>query len=89
MLIDCDNCAVRDIACGGCVVSALLGGPAHGAHGLDLDERERRALDVLAGVGLIPPLRHTAFAASIVSAPADPAPPAAPAARRAPNRRVS
>ncbi|HEX6470327.1 MAG TPA: hypothetical protein VF069_14615 [Streptosporangiaceae bacterium] len=56
MLIDCENCAVRDVACGGCVVSALLGGRGHG---VDIDEGERRALDVLADVGLVPPLRHS------------------------------
>lgn len=57
MLIDCDNCEVRDIACGGCVVSTLLGAPGRG---VEIDEGERRALDVLANVGLVPPLRHTA-----------------------------
>jgi hypothetical protein len=57
MLIDCDSCEVRDIACGGCVVSTLLGARSHG---VEIDEGERRALDVLADVGLVPPLRHTA-----------------------------
>jgi hypothetical protein len=61
MLIDCDNCEVQDIACGGCVVSTLLGAPSHG---VEIDEGERRALDVLADVGLVPPLRHTAPGAS-------------------------
>jgi hypothetical protein len=56
MLIDCDNCEVRDIACGGCVVTTLLG---DAGDRLDIDERERQALDLLAEVGLIPPLRHT------------------------------
>jgi hypothetical protein len=55
MLIDCDNCEVRDIACGGCVVTTLLGDTGDL---LDIDERERQALDLLAEVGLIPPLRH-------------------------------
>lgn len=27
MMIDCDRCAVRGLACGDCVVSVLLGGP--------------------------------------------------------------
>jgi hypothetical protein len=80
MLIDCDSCEVRDIACGGCVVSALLGGPARGLEILEIDEGERRALDVLADVGLVPPLRHTAPADSV---------PAGPAAPTRPNRRVS
>ena len=54
MLIDCDGCAVRDLACGDCVVTVLLGAP--GAE-LEVDEGERRALDVLADSGLVPRLR--------------------------------
>lgn len=54
MLIDCDTCALRDLACGDCVVTVLLGlqGPA-----LEVDDVERRALDVLADSGLVPRLR--------------------------------
>ena len=54
MLIDCDGCAVRDLACGDCVVTVLLGGPP-GVR--DVDEGEQRALDVLADSGLVPRLR--------------------------------
>ncbi len=54
MLIDCDSCEVRGLACGDCVVTALLGAPPEG---VVLDDDERRALDVLAGSGLVPPLR--------------------------------
>ena len=54
MLIDCDTCAVRDLACGDCVVTALLG--PQGGH-LELDSSEQNALDALAGGGLLPPLR--------------------------------
>lgn len=54
MLIDCDGCAVRDLACTDCVVTVLLGGPP-GA--VDVDDDERRALDVLADSGLVPRLR--------------------------------
>jgi hypothetical protein len=68
MIIDCDACAVRGPACGDCVVSVLLGGPpVHGdaqppASGdapvaVELDGAERAALAVLAGCGLVPPLR--------------------------------
>ncbi len=58
MLIDCDGCAVRDLACGDCVVTVLLGGPP-GAVGtvVDVDEGEQRALEVLADSGLVPRLR--------------------------------
>lgn len=54
MLIDCDGCAVRDLACADCVVTVLLGGPP-GV--VDVDDEERRALDVLADSGMVPRLR--------------------------------
>jgi hypothetical protein len=54
MHIDCDTCAVRGPACGGCVVTALLGCTPDG---VDWDETERAALGVLADSGLVPPLR--------------------------------
>ena len=84
MLIDCDACAVRGPACGDCVVSVLLSGPAssgHAGHSVhsghsghsgtaadahavtptattaELDAAERAAIAVLAGCGLVPPLR--------------------------------
>jgi hypothetical protein len=68
MLIDCDSCQLRDAACGGCVVTALLQVPSHGVEidprkrraldvGVEIDESERRALDVLAEMGMVPPLR--------------------------------
>jgi len=54
VLIDCDGCAVRDLACGDCVVTVLLGAPP-GA--VEVDDSERRALDVLADSGLVPRLQ--------------------------------
>jgi hypothetical protein len=67
MLIDCDACAVRGPACDDCVVSVLLAGPGVHAHGEprapevspapELDAAERAAIAVLAGCGLVPPLR--------------------------------
>ena len=54
--IDCDTCAVRGLACHDCVVTVLLGPPPE----LGFDEDEQRALDVLAGSGLVPPLRMVA-----------------------------
>ena len=54
MLIDCDSCAVRGLACGDCVVTVLLGvSPA----GVELDAAEQAAISVLAHQGLVPPLR--------------------------------
>lgn len=49
--IDCDDCAVRGAGCRDCVVSVLLGVPE------TLLVDERRALEVLADVGLAPRLR--------------------------------
>lgn len=55
MLIDCGSCAMRDIACGDCVVSHFLATPPQG----HLGDPERQALSVLQGAGLVPPLRMT------------------------------
>ena len=54
MLIDCDGCAVRDLACGDCVVTVLLGAPPGT---IEVDDGERLALDVLADSGLVPRLQ--------------------------------
>jgi hypothetical protein len=53
MIIDCDRCEMRDIACDDCVVTALLGAPA----GEGWNEETTVALRVLADGGLVPPLR--------------------------------
>ena len=64
MEIDCHGCAVRDLACGDCVVQALLGPEPRGARWdepaaavVPADPEERRALEVLAASGLVPRLR--------------------------------
>lgn len=58
MLIDCDTCAVRGPACGDCVVTVLLGAPPGGSgDAVELDGAEQAAIAVLAGSGLVPPLR--------------------------------
>jgi hypothetical protein len=54
MIIDCDSCAVRDVACDDCVVTVLLGMPI-GV--VEVDDAEQAALGVLAEGGLVPPLR--------------------------------
>jgi hypothetical protein len=51
--IDCDTCTVRGLHCHDCVVTVLLGPPPE----LTFDDDERRALDILADGGLVPPLR--------------------------------
>jgi hypothetical protein len=55
MIIDCATCAVRDLACHDCVVTVLLG-PVD-QEPADLGVEERAAIAVLAGSGLVPPLR--------------------------------
>jgi hypothetical protein len=54
VLIDCDGCAMRDLACDDCVVTVLLGGPP-GV--LEVDEGEQAALAALADSGLVPRLQ--------------------------------
>ncbi len=51
LIIDCDRCSVRGLACTDCVVSVLLGPPGV------LDQDAQTAIAVLAGSGLVPPLR--------------------------------
>jgi hypothetical protein len=51
VIIDCDDCAVRGMACKDCVVSVLLGVPE------SLLDDERAALEALAEAGLAPRLR--------------------------------
>ena len=54
-VIDCDTCTVRGDACADCVVSVMLGGPPD-----VVEPDEHRALGVLAGLGLVPPLQMSA-----------------------------
>jgi hypothetical protein len=56
MLIDCDSCVVRGLACGDCVVTVMLGAPP-GA--IEVDGEEQSALDALARSGLVPRLQMT------------------------------
>ncbi len=87
MIIDCDSCAVRDTACGECVIGALLGSPGprtgtpdgaeapSGAPIVQLDAPERRAIAVLADQGLVPRLRLVASEARRASRDPDTVPP--------------
>ena len=65
MRIDCDTCAVRDVQCGDCVMSVLLGAP--GVY--DVDPGEVQALDVLAEQGLVPRLRLVPLGLPVVRDP--------------------
>ena len=56
MLIDCNRCTMRDIACADCVVTHFLALDSV-APPAALERREEQALAVLHGAGLVPPLR--------------------------------
>jgi hypothetical protein len=66
MFVDCEKCVVRGPACGSCLVTVLIGPPpgvvpldglVERDGGVEFDEEELRALDVLADAGLVPRLR--------------------------------
>ena len=57
MLIDCETCSVRGVACPDCEISVLLHAAPGPTNVIDLDESERNAVSVLAASGLLPPLR--------------------------------
>ena len=57
MLIDCDTCLAKDIACEDCVVTVLFGEGLLTDRVLDLDQDEAEALATLADAGLVPQLR--------------------------------
>lgn len=54
MIIDCETCRMRDVACHDCVVTVLLD---RSNTSVDFDEDEHRAVGALADQGLVPPLR--------------------------------
>jgi hypothetical protein len=73
MIIDCDTCTVRGNACADCVVTVLLGAPpAAGRERVELDGAEREAIAVLAGSGLVPPLRLLPALEASVAHPGSP-----------------
>lgn len=51
MIIDCDTCVVREIACQDCVVTFLLA-PAE-----DVSEKTVAAIGLLSSRGIVPPMR--------------------------------
>ena len=60
MLIDCDTCTARGLACDGCIMPALLGASPSDESDQPtppaLDEAEQQALRVLADGAMIPPI---------------------------------
>jgi hypothetical protein len=59
MIIDCDSCVMRDIACGDCVVSVLLQITPATDKKAELSNSHEAAIKNLALVGLVPPIRFT------------------------------
>jgi hypothetical protein len=57
MLIDCETCLAKDIACDDCVISVIFQEGFVDEGPLDLDNDEAEALSALAEAGLIPQLR--------------------------------
>jgi hypothetical protein len=58
MIIDCDSCEMRNIACDDCVVSVLLAAPPAVEDGdIEWGEDESGAIRALAASGLVPPVR--------------------------------
>lgn len=59
MIIDCDSCIMRDIACKDCVVSVLISASSNQSHEpSELGLEEARVIDLLSSRGMIPPLRY-------------------------------
>jgi len=59
MIIDCESCVMRDIACRDCVVSVLIEAPPSPLdRGSEIGAEESRVIDLLASRGMIPPLRY-------------------------------
>ncbi len=70
MVIDCDGCAARGPACGGCVISTIVDRPPGPVH---IDAAEWRVMRLLIEAGMLPPLRLVALARPAPVVPARPA----------------
>ncbi len=58
MIIDCDTCTMRDLACSDCVVSVLLTISERPSN--EISNAEVNAISALSQKGLVPPLRYHA-----------------------------
>ena len=58
MIIDCDTCTMRDLACSDCVVSVLL--TISERPTAEISRDEVNAITALSEKGLVPPLRFHA-----------------------------
>jgi hypothetical protein len=61
MIIDCDTCTMRDLACSDCVVSVLISISDFDAKPREeISPAELSAISTLSEKGLVPPLRFRA-----------------------------
>jgi hypothetical protein len=58
MIIDCETCTMRDLACSDCVVSVLL--TISDRPNSEISTAEVSAISALSEKGLVPPLRFQA-----------------------------
>lgn len=58
MIIDCESCIMRDLACKDCVVSVLIPIPSTQNQDGELSSEQARVIDLLASRGMVPPLRY-------------------------------
>lgn len=58
MIINCDSCIMRNIACNDCVVSVLLNIKPLPGKNAEFSTQDEVAIGHLSQAGLIPPLRY-------------------------------
>jgi hypothetical protein len=56
MMIDCESCTLKDLACSDCVVSVMISITSKG----DVTPASVKAIATLADLGVVPPLRFHA-----------------------------
>ena len=60
MIINCQTCVMREIACGDCVISVLLEIKPLPGKNAELTKGDEAAINLLSNAGLVPPLRFKA-----------------------------
>ena len=60
MIINCQTCVMREIACGDCVISVLLDIKPLPGKNAEFTKGDEAAINLLSDAGLVPPLRFKA-----------------------------
>lgn len=60
MIINCQTCVMREIACGDCVISVLLEVKPLPGKNAEFTKGDEVAINLLSNAGLVPPLRFKA-----------------------------